>query len=174
VSNVSAGRLIIDFSNDDNPAWQSLDDRVMGGVSRSRVRLTPEGTAIFEGHVSLDFGGGFSSVRVQLEPLDLSAYHGIELRIFGDGRRYRLRLRSSQSIDGVVHQCEFDTNPDRPEIIRLPFVDFLPVFRGRIVPGAPPLDTGRISQIGLMIVEKREGDFRLEMEWIRAFRGNPG
>ena len=36
--------------------WELLSDRVMGGVSSSRLRHDPAGHAIFEGNVSLDVG----------------------------------------------------------------------------------------------------------------------
>lgn len=173
MSVVSRGRVIIDFKNQEHPVWRPLDDRVMGGVSRSRVRTTGRGTVIFEGHVSQQNGGGFASVRAHVGPLDLSGYAGLELGVVGDGKRYRLRLGSDSPADGVVHQAGFQTRAGDRETIRLPFPAFDPVFRGREVPGYPPLDTRNIRRIGLMIVEEREIDFRLELEWIRAY-GHPG
>ena len=44
-------------------AWRAIDDRVMGGVSRSRLRHDLAGHAVFEGEVSLEQNGGFASVR---------------------------------------------------------------------------------------------------------------
>ena len=44
-------------------AWSAIDDRVMGGVSRSRLRHDTAGHAVFEGEVSLAQNGGFASVR---------------------------------------------------------------------------------------------------------------
>lgn len=44
-------------------AWRVIDDRVMGGVSRSTLRHDPAGHAVFAGAVSLDRNGGFASVR---------------------------------------------------------------------------------------------------------------
>ena len=38
--------------------WAPIDDRVMGGLSRSRLRHDPEGYAVFEGEVSRNFRGG--------------------------------------------------------------------------------------------------------------------
>ena len=47
----------------------AIDDRVMGGISRSRLRYDPAGHAVFEGLVSLEHHGGFASVRSR--PQDL-------------------------------------------------------------------------------------------------------
>src|SRR5512145_2802076 len=43
--------------------WSPVDDAVMGGVSRSRLRFDSGGHAVFEGAVSLANNGGFASVR---------------------------------------------------------------------------------------------------------------
>jgi hypothetical protein len=43
--------------------WATVDDRVMGGISRSELRSAPTGHAVFEGEVSLERNGGFASVR---------------------------------------------------------------------------------------------------------------
>ena len=48
-------------------AWRAIDDRVMGGVSRSRLRHDRAGHAVFEGDVSLERNGGFASVRSSLD-----------------------------------------------------------------------------------------------------------
>jgi hypothetical protein len=42
-------------------AWRAIDDRVMGGISRSRLRHDPAGHPVFEGTVSLEHNGGFAS-----------------------------------------------------------------------------------------------------------------
>jgi len=56
--------LLFDFTD---PAavndWAAIDDRVMGGISRSGMRHDPAGHAVFEGTVSLERNGGFASVR---------------------------------------------------------------------------------------------------------------
>ena len=56
--------LLFDFGD---PAavteWNAIDDRVMGGVSGSRLRHDPTGHAVFEGSVSLERNGGFASIR---------------------------------------------------------------------------------------------------------------
>jgi hypothetical protein len=42
----------------------------------------------------------------------------------------------------------------------------LPSWRGRPVPDAPPLDTARLRQIGLMIADRQEGPFALALRSI--------
>lgn len=43
------------------------------------------------------------------EPEDLSAYDGLELRIKGDGRRYKLIVRTSPDWDTMGYTVGFDT-----------------------------------------------------------------
>jgi len=65
-------KLLFDF--DDRSAvdgWHAIDDRVMGGVSCSRLRHDPAGHAVFEGEVSLAQNGGFASVRSEAGPLGM-------------------------------------------------------------------------------------------------------
>ncbi len=147
--------------------WSAVDDRVMGGVSRSQMRHDPDGHAVFEGEVSLENNGGFASVRSR--PLDLAAAGAaacvIEVR--GDGKRYKLNLRTDDAFDGVNYQAVFEPPAGVWTLMRLPLSAFRPSFRGRSVPGAPPLDPARLRQIGLMIAERQAGPFALAVHSIR-------
>ena len=61
-------RVIVNFSDPINSVeWMVVNDNVMGGVSRSRVSIIPEGNMVFNGNVSLDYGGGFASLRSSYE-----------------------------------------------------------------------------------------------------------
>ena len=149
-------------------AWSAIDDAVMGGVSRSRLRHDPAGHAVFEGTVSLERNGGFASVRSR--PLDLAAAGALAwlLEVRGDGKRYKLNLRTDDAFDGVNHQAAFEAPANAWTVVRLPLSAFRPSFRGRVVPGAPPLDPARVRQIGLMIADRQAGPFALAVRSIRA------
>jgi len=148
--------------------WSAIDDGVMGGVSRSRLRHDPAGHAVFEGIVSLEHDGGFASVRSR--PLDLRAPGAVNylLEVRGDGKRYKLNLRTDDAFDGVNYQAAFEAPPDAWTLVRLPVSGFHPTFRGRSVPGAPRLDPARVQQMGLMIADRQAGPFALALRSIRA------
>lgn len=56
--------LLFDFRDPGEVTeWDAIDDRVMGGLSSSRLRHDPAGHAVFEGKVSLERNGGFASIR---------------------------------------------------------------------------------------------------------------
>ena len=87
------GKLIFDFQVQDEAArWVRVNDGVMGGLSQSEMRFTIEGTALFEGTLSLENNGGFASVRTIPDDFALGGYTGLAVRVKGDGRRYMLRL----------------------------------------------------------------------------------
>ena len=77
-------------------AWSAIDDRVMGGVSRSALRFDPAGHAVFSGQVSPDNNGGFASVRASVSPQPTAGIDTIELVARGDGHRYKLNLRTDR------------------------------------------------------------------------------
>lgn len=164
-------KVVLDFSSPAGEGlWETVNDVVMGGLSRSRFYVAPGGFAVFEGEVSLDNSGGFASARTLPAEFGLGGHAGLSLRVRGDGRSYRLRLRTDDHFDGPAYQAGFDTRPGEWVVIRLPFESFTPVFRGRAVSGAPPLGPERVRRIGIMIADRQEGAFRLEIAWIKAFQ----
>ena len=152
--------------------WRNIDDVVMGGISSSGFRIV-DTVAIFEGNVSLENNGGFASVRSEPQDHDLSKAKGLLLRVRGDGKRYAFRLRTSASYDGISYESRFKTVADKWMAIDLAFEAFRPVYRGRQVRGADPLDLESIKTFGFMISDKQVGPFRLEVEWIKAYAADP-
>jgi NADH dehydrogenase [ubiquinone] 1 alpha subcomplex assembly factor 1 len=161
--------VLFDFTQPDTRPWPPIDDTVMGGVSQSEMRIE-NGRAVFAGVVSLDFGGGFASVRSNPGALDLSAFTGIEALLRGDGRRYKLVLKSDAGFDWVNWQAPFQTHCDERQMVRIPFQDLVPVYRGSRVSNAPPFDGRHIATFGFLISDKQAGPFRLEIERIVAYR----
>lgn len=179
-------RVIFDFTNpnvDLKETWGAVDDVVMGGVSQSKIRLA-DNKAIFSGIVSTDNNGGFASVRTRNfePPMDLSDYEGIEVRVIGDGKRYKFITRCEGKWDGVGYSHSFDTVYDFPTTIRIPFKDLIPVFRAKTVGEASQLDSSKIYSMQLMLSKfeydgelnpKFEaGSFKLEVEYIKAYGGH--
>jgi monofunctional biosynthetic peptidoglycan transglycosylase len=157
---------IIDFSRGD-VTWPHINDGVMGGISSGEMYIA-EGYATFQGTVSFDNNGGFSSVRSQAVVHDLSAYKGLILRVRGDGKRYGFRLKTDASFDGVSYQFQIEPPAGKWVDISAPFTDFIPVYRGRVVGDHPPLDPSRIATFGL-IISRQEGPFRIDIESVKAY-----
>jgi hypothetical protein len=165
--------------------WGAVDDVVMGGVSASQFQILP-GRAVFSGQVSTDNNGGFASVRTKTlaPPLDLSDYDGIELRVQGDGKRYKLILRSEDKWDGVGYSYSFDAFNNHPQTLRIPFRRLIPVFRAKSAPERGAFDRSRLSAVQIMHSKFEydgrlnplfsPGFFSLEIFSIRAYRDGAG
>ena len=137
--------------------WGPLDDVVMGGVSISSIEsVEGEGEGgraamVFRGLVSVDNSGGFASVRSKNfePPLDLANFNGIELRVKGDGQRYKMILRTVSGWDAVCYCHSFDTKKGW-QTIRIPFSTFFPVFRAKKLKDGT-MDLSTLYSIQLML-----------------------
>jgi len=142
--------------------WQAIDDRVMGGVSASRMHHDPAGHGVFSGEVSLENNGGFASVRAPVRPPEAAAgASACLLEVRGDGRRYRLNLRTDDNFDGVTHQAGFAPPAGEWAWVRLPLADFVATWRGRPVTAPDTLAAAQLRQLGLLIADRQAGPFRL-------------
>ena len=151
-------------------SWYTLNDNVMGGVSRGGMSMeqsSPDSSiGVFSGALSLDNNGGFSSTRARIPSGALSTSEGLTLRVRGDGRRYEI-LVSTQSAPGSWQ--ESFVAPETWTIIRIPFEKMRLSIRGRSPPVAPEVDPARITAVGFLIKDKLERPFRLEVDWVRGF-----
>ena len=164
-----ANQMILDFSDAHTTGeWQAVDDRIMGGSSQS----TPEhvaGTGLrFAGTVSLANNGGFASIRCRSGQWDLRRYAGLKLRLHGDGKTYKLSLRTDHFFDGISYQTAFATDRDVWQEIKLPFAGFTPTHHGVKLKTVAPLDASSITSFGLFIADGQEGPFRLDVAWIKG------
>ncbi len=161
---------LFDFSSPKAAAsWGSIDDRVMGGVSKSTFVYEDSSGALFSGEVSMEHGGGFASVHSGHLDLDLSDFHGLAIFFMGDGNSYKLSVTTEPRFDSVVYRAVFSTEQGSWKELKIPFNRFVPTFRGEVVPGAPILDPSCIVTLGLLISQHQKGSFRLKVSFIKAY-----
>lgn len=162
-------RLLFDFAAPTAiDGWRVIDDRIMGGCSLSRPEFIPGGGLRFRGSVSLDNGGGFASIRSPDADYALGDCEGLLLRICGDGKRYKLGLRTDRFFDGISYQAGFSSPDGEWRELLLPFIDFVATHHGRRLTTAAPFDPARIQSFGLFIADRQAGPFHLDVAWIRA------
>ena len=166
----SAGgeRVVFDFNEADCAQWRAINDAVMGGVSRGILRFEGESVAVFTGCISFENQGGFASVKSAAGHYDFSSSAGFRLRVFGDGKRYKLRIKTTDLRDDIFYESPFQTASGRWETVTLPCSSFYAIWRGTRVPDAPPLNPGRIVSFGLLISDRQEGPFELKIDRIEA------
>jgi len=100
---------------------------------------------------------------------DLSVYDGISLRVKGDGKQYKLILKTDPELNGFSYHFPFVTKKDAWITVYAPFREFIPRFRGAVLSDVPPLNPAEIKSFGIMISDKQEGQFHLALESIKAY-----
>ena len=161
------GEVIMEnFDSNNLLNWNIVNDSVMGGRSQATLKLINNTYANFKGYLSLQNNGGFSSIRAYYPP-DLTNVKSIVLKVRGDGRKYNFRIRgNTESWASYTHS--FDTVEGEWNEIELKIDDFYPVYRGYTLKNMPQLSEVIIKEIGIMLSDKIEGSFSIDIDWIMA------
>ncbi len=147
--------------------WNSVNDGVMGGVSKGGVKRTNEGTLLFSGELSLENNGGFASIRTAERKLDLSEMSAILVKARGDGRTYWVELRTSGQMGASSYRADLPTTAGEWREIRVPLADFKLQAFGRALP-IKALNPAAVASVGFTLADKKAGPFSLEIESVRA------
>lgn len=164
--------VVVFDSPETTDEWRIINDVVMGGISKSNFTLNKNESAKFTGTLSPDNNGGFASVRTHVEENNLNDFDGVIIKSKGDGNLYNLRFRTDENYSGVSYQAKFKSNSKEWEEFKIPFKDFKPTFRGRLVPNQPELKSNNIRQIGILIADNQFGDFELNIKWIKFYKNS--
>ena len=159
------GMTLFDFTpGSDISDWRVVNDTVMGGVSSGQFQLNEAGHGEFSGHVSLENNGGFSSLRYDLPTVRVADYKTAVIRLRGDGKTYQFRVKSTDA-ERFSYVNEFTTSGEWEEI-EIDLGNLYPQFRGQRL-RRPNYPGETLSEVAFLIGNKKEQDFRLEIDWIR-------
>jgi len=151
-------------SSSDMTKWLIINDGVMGGLSKGQFAINDSGNGVFWGTISLDNNGGFSSVRYQMASMEVNQYEHIAIRLKGDGKRYQLRVKTSQT-DRHSYIQYFETNGEWQEVV-IALSDMYPSFRGRKL-NMPNYPGQKMSELTFLIANYKTESFRLEIDKIQ-------
>jgi monofunctional biosynthetic peptidoglycan transglycosylase len=151
--------------------WRAINDGVMGGRSVGRYRLTESKMLEFYGRLSLENNGGFASIRLPSEDLNIKKGDLLILRLKGDGRTYNMNLYAQQNLGGFSFRQSFKTIPDKLIEVKLPVDEFVATWRGRVFP-KQKLAPEDITGLGFLLGDKKEGEFSLQLKSISVQRVN--
>ena len=140
----------------------------MGGRSLGD-RTFADDTMIFSGAINTD-GGGFSSLRLMVDPGVLAEADHMKVRARSDGRTYLLTF--DDSLAGRNRRVSFRApmvfeSPGEWETVTVRFADLYPAVFGQRVEDVafrPDLAT----RIGIMQSDGIDGEFQLEIDHIEA------
>lgn len=156
--------VLFDFdSGSDLSNWRVVDDTVMGGRSAGNFGINAAGHGVFQGDVSLENNGGFSSIRYRFPTQKMEGFSSIQIKLKGDGKRYQFRVKSDR-YDRHSYIYHFQTSGDW-EVIEIPLAEMEPKFRGRALRMSNY--PGQVAEeIAFLISNKRAEAFHLEIDQI--------
>jgi NADH dehydrogenase [ubiquinone] 1 alpha subcomplex assembly factor 1 len=156
--------VIIDFNQEtDIKNWRIVDDVVMGGKSSGTFKLNEDGLGVFEGEVSTDNNGGFSSLRYRFDKLKVKDYTKIIIKLKGDGKDYQFRIKANSN-DSYSYISSFNSSGEWQEIEIL-LENMYPSFRGRKL-DQPNFEKEYIEELAFLIGNKKKEKFKLLIDRI--------
>jgi len=154
--------VIFDFNKKSNVEdWVIVVDGVMGGRSTGTFKLSKDGFGVFEGKISLENNGGFSSLRYKFPKIETKKYSKVVLKLKGDGKQYQFRVKTN-SKDYYSYITTFSTSGKWQEI-EIPLKDMYPGYRGRKL-DQPNFSSDYIEEIMFLIGNKKEENFKLLLD----------
>ena len=130
------------------------------------MSLNKEKNLLFKGNLSLENNGGFASSTLSLEKNILNEVKFFKIKFKGDGNTYKLRFRQNNRRASYSH--DFKSSKDEWIEVDLRVEDFKATWRGYSYSDYPALEPKEVISMGLQISDKQEGDFILEIEYIKA------
>lgn len=157
-------QLLFDFDkNSSTKGWQVVDDGVMGGKSAGRFELSSEGYGLFEGRVSLENNGGFSSVHHEFRRVEVEKSSKAIIWLKGDGKEYQFRVKDDSNRE-FSYITTFKTSGAWEEI-EVPLSTMYPSYRGRKL-DRPNFDHSHIEELVFLIGNGKAEDFKLLIDKI--------
>lgn len=144
-------------------SWVIVDDVVMGGRSSGSFGLNEDGHGVFEGRVSLENNGGFSSVRHTFPKRSTDGYSKVSIRLKGDGKNYQFRVKANAR-DYYSYITTFSTSGEW-QTVEIQLEDMYPSFRGRKL-DMDNFSKAGIEEIAFLIANKKAESFKLVIEKI--------
>ena len=164
---IEQSRVAYDFTTQAVVAsWSVQNDTVMGGVSESSSTWVNK-QLVFSGNLSLENNGGFVSCFGPVDEKLATVIGGatsLNLRATGDGKTYLFQLRGN---DGTNYVQRFTSTAEEDQVYALPLSQFTSVdWRLTEIADAPPIETNNIYQMGLYLVDKQTGPFKIAISSI--------
>ncbi|BBN01695.1 NADH dehydrogenase [ubiquinone] 1 alpha subcomplex assembly factor 1 [Marchantia polymorpha subsp. ruderalis] len=177
--------------------WDVYSDAVYGGLSTATLKPSENNgeAGVFSGTLSIELDdraplrlkkSGFTGMRTAEEKhnLDLEPYDTLAFKVKGDGRVYISSLRTENWVMGPVDakfnqwQAFLFAPKDEWCTVKIPLNRFLPTWRGKILNVNHEMNLARITGLGISTTVEvgpeeavtGPGEFRLELEWIKAIK----
>ncbi|MEM6347356.1 MAG: CIA30 family protein [Bacteroidota bacterium] len=158
----------LDFgAKKDGTDWQTLNDGVMGGLSKGQIDLSPNALKFF-GEVSLDNYGGFTSVKSPFGQYDLSDAKKLTIRYKTEGQRISISLENSDAFYKPYYKLLLPDTKGKWVVTEANISDFKEYNLGQetAIPISDDFLKG-VRRIGFITSEKRAGRFVVEIDYLK-------
>lgn len=165
---VCAQQTNIDFGKyKDGERWKITDDGVMGGLSQGNYRFSDDGV-VFNGTISLENNGGFSSFRSQFKKRDLSSFKKIIIRYRSKKYIMGFTLEMDKRWYVPYYKADLPVTDWKWVEKEIIFTDFIRYNIGRKRSGKPTQrELANILRLGFISNEKKAGPFEIEIDYIK-------
>ncbi|XVF27120.1 hypothetical protein REPUB_Repub14bG0079200 [Reevesia pubescens] len=192
-------KYIFNFcSKEELKKWLLYSDSEFGGLSSASLEIKDnenKSSGVFSGNLSLDVSegtkwkitrSGFCGMRSKKFDgfIDLDAYDTIALKLKGDGRCYISTIYTENWVNspGQMEDNSWQSFVFVPKdnwyIAKIPLAHYLPTWRGNVIDATLEMNPSRILGMSLSVnaeggvpgAKSGPGDFRLEIDWIKALR----
>ena len=103
---------------------------------------------------------------MSLSKQSLNGIKSFKIKFRGDGNIYKFRLRQNNM--RASYSSDFKSVKDKWVEVNIPIEDFIPTWRGYSYNNYPALEIEKINSLGIHISDKQEGEFKLEIKYIKA------
>ncbi|XP_047327730.1 probable complex I intermediate-associated protein 30 [Impatiens glandulifera] len=194
-----AERNIFSFnSKEELKRWHLYSDSEYGGLSSASLEIKDVENGlkgIFSGNLSLELSenskwnisrGGFCGMRSKKFNgfIDLDGYDVISLKLRGDGRCYISTIYTENWVNspGQEEDNSWQAFVHVPKgnwyIAKIPLARYLPTWRGNVIDSNLEMNPARVVGMSLSVnaeggvpgATSGPGDFRVELDWIKALR----
>jgi len=146
--------------------WMIVNDGVMGGLSESAITFN-DNSILFKGNISLKNNGGFASIRGPKDKFNLSNFTKVKIKFKSDGRDFAFRLATSELYFKPNYKHNFSSTSQEWEIAELKLSDFKEYTLGQVSgPNLPKEKMFNIIRFGVILNDKKEGPFEIEIDYI--------
>ncbi|MEL7339060.1 MAG: CIA30 family protein [Bacteroidota bacterium] len=160
-------QMKIDFGTQkDGQQWRVINDGVMGGLSQAQIAFDRD-VVRYEGKISLDNNGGFSSFRSPYGRYDLSDYETVEIRFRSQGPTFGFTLETNSYFYLPYYKVILKAKGDQWQTKRFRLRDFKAYQLGR--PTGESLadsDKAKVIRLGFINHDKVADAFAVEIDYI--------
>jgi len=156
----------VDYNASEIQEWKVINDGVMGGLSRGSTVSTEEGV-LFSGNVSLANNGGFTSYRGPYRNYDLSAFNKLVIRYKSEGIAVAFQMSVDTRFYIPNYKIGLSNTTNEWVTTTYDLIDFKQYQLGNFTGKSfSQQNKKEIIRFGFITNEKKEGDFKFEIDFI--------